>query len=163
MTKRSNNRSIGHRTERNFISRFAERLGLVPFNNKNHSEAEIGSTRQFSQHLDALKVDVWLSPKLEWLNNLFIQIKNRQISSKTTWSIDISSIREMPKNGLRAVVTRLVYKPNKRQSELGWFVTMPLEDWMDLVSKANSHELSIDSSSESELDKDPLQKGSEST
>jgi len=157
MTKKSNNRAIGHRTERNFISKFAERLGLVPFNAKNHSEAEIGSTRQFSQQMDAMKIDVWFSPKLEWLKNLLIQIKNRQISSKKTWSVDISALKDMPKNGLRAVVTRLTYKPNKRQSELGWFVTMPMEDWMDLISKVNAYELSNDSSSESKLDKEPLE------
>jgi hypothetical protein len=141
-----NNRSVGHRTERTFIRKFAERLGLVPFNNKNHAEAEIGSTRQFSQQLDAMKIDVWLSDKLVWLRHLFIQIKNRQIQSKNTWTIDVTPIRDMPKDKgkYRCVVTRLTYKPNKKQQEIGWFVSMPLEEWMDLVSKANYHELSRD-------------------
>lgn len=141
-----NNRSVGHRTERTFIRRFAERLGLVPFNNKNHSEAEIGSTRQFSQQLDAMKIDVWLSDKLTWLRHLFIQIKNRQIQSKNTWTVDVTPLRDMPKDKgkYRCVVTRLTYKPNKKQQEIGWFVSMPLEEWMDLISKANYHELSRD-------------------
>lgn len=141
-----NNRSIGHRTERTFVSRFAEKFGLVSFNNKNHSAAEIGTTRQFSKQLDALKIDVWFSDKLKWLKNLFIQIKNRQLQSKSKWTVDVTPLRDMPneKGKYRCVVTRLTYKPNKKQQEIGWFVSMPMEEWLELIKKLNEYELSRD-------------------
>lgn len=146
MMKKSNNRSIGHRTERTFISKFADKLGLVSFNNRNHKDAQVGSTRQFSQQLDALKIDVWFSDSLKWLKKLFIQIKNRQIQSKNTWTIDVTPLKDMPnKEGTyRFVVTRLTYKPNQKQQELGWFVSMPMEEWMELIKKLNDYELSRD-------------------
>lgn len=130
-----NNRRNGHDTERLAIKMIASLFNLIAFNGRNLYDCEIGTSRMFSQFLDACKIDVWFKePKFQ---KYAIQIKQKVIQAKSKNNIDVTALFEMktsPSN-FRILLTRLKYKAKKNTVEKGWFVTMPYEDWSKLIEE----------------------------
>lgn len=139
------NRKTGHKAERQGGRMIASLFNLKWFDNRKVKvdEAEIGTSRMFNPSLDARKIDLWIKPTLPWWRRFAIQIKKHVIQTKTTNNIDVTSLFEMQpesEEDFKVLLTKLCYKPNKREMERGWFVTMPYEDFAKLI-KAYEQEL----------------------
>ncbi len=135
------NKVQGSNWERRSIDLLSQVLGLIKFNNKNFNEAEIGSTRQFSRHLDAEGIDVWF----KHITDLHIQCKKCISNGVSTKSIDISSLdRILFKTGIRAVLFRTTKKPvnAKKETLTGEYAVLPMEDFLKLIKIWNDERLS---------------------
>jgi len=141
----SNNRSKGHRTEREWIDFLSSSFSLKKFGKHNgvkvsSAEAEIGSTRHFSPDLDHRKVDVWIKPGL-WLHKFFFQVKNRVVKGKAR-TINVEPLYSMnpPEEGFKILVTavRRKEKGMKRQVHEKWIVSMEHEDFVKLLNHYKS-------------------------
>lgn len=138
------NRSKGHRAEREGGKMIASLFNLKWFDNRKVKvdEAEIGTSRMFNPSLDARKIDLWMKP-YTWWRRFAIQIKKHVIQTKTTNNIDVTALFEMQpekEDDFKVLLTKLCYKPNKREMERGWFVTMPYEDWARLIEELKRRE-----------------------
>lgn len=134
-----NNRRSGHNAERKWVALFATHFSLEAFapTKKNAATAAIGTTRQFSPALDAMKIDIWISRKIDALSNLCMQIKKKVVKGKALL-IDVTSLTEMitpQDDDFKVLVTNLKQKSKTRETEIGWFVTMPAEDWLRIVEE----------------------------
>lgn len=117
------------------VNFFARIFGLIPFNNKNHSEFNISSSQAMSKPLDGQGVDVFFSPSLpSWMTNIYIQCKKTLIQAKTTYTIDIKALLDMKVNkGVNLLFTKVTKKEmtkkgvqSKKETVVTELVTMEL-------------------------------------
>ena len=117
------------------VNFFARIFGLIPFNNKNHSEFNISSSQAMSKPLDGQGVDVYFSPSLpSWMTNIYIQCKKTLIQTKTTYTIDIKALLDMKVNkGINLLFTKVTKKEltkkglvSKKETVVTELVTMEL-------------------------------------
>lgn len=126
------NKVQGSNWERSVITLLSQFLNLLPFNNRNFVDAEIGSTRQFSRYLDAEGIDIWFKN----ITDLHIQCKKCICNGVATKSIDISSLdRIMNKTGIRAVLFKTTKKSKdaKKETSTGEYAVLPMEDFLKLI------------------------------
>jgi hypothetical protein len=132
-----NVRTQGHKWERDVIDTWADKLNLVRFNRKNFSEAEIGSSRQFSRNLDSRGIDVWFRPDI--LSQLpfspAIQCKKKQIRGETVSTIDVKSLSTMEANedDIKLLFTKITRKVVKNEKTEMKVVTMTEDDFFKLL------------------------------
>lgn len=144
----SRNKILGRKAEKKFVAKLANRLGLIPLvKNKlgsNLSEAEIARSEEVSQLLDNTGVDVWITPKSE-LSRFNIQCKSTLVTGKKVKSIDVSSLFEMPQQGINVVFTEMKYRPGKRNMiYLADVVTLTLDDFLELMSVYQAYQNGTD-------------------
>ena len=117
------------------VNFFARVLGLIPFNNKNHSEFNISSSQAMSKPLDGMGVDVYFSPSLpSWMTNIYVQCKKTLIQTKSTYTIDIKALLDMKVNkGINLLFTKVTKKEmtkkgvqSKKETVVTELVTMEL-------------------------------------
>lgn len=112
------NKSAGTKWELTIIKRIAKLFNLIPFNNKNHTEAEIGSTRVFSRIKDANKVDVYIKPGCKG-DTLNIQAKS--YAKRLNYD---KILEEMPKDGMNIIAHQYTKKAKTRFVEQGKYAIM---------------------------------------
>ena len=118
------------------INFFARIFGLIPFNNKNHSEFNISTAQAMSKPLDGQGVDVFFSPSLpNWMTKIYIQCKKTLIQTKSTYTIDVKPLLDMKVNkGMNLLLTKVTKKEltkkghiSKKESTVCQLVTMELD------------------------------------
>lgn len=134
----SKNKSIGRKAESKIVDWFADRFGLtklvVDRLGANLGSAEVARAEEVSQLLDNEGVDIWFSPSTEF-SELNVQVKNKLVTGKTTKSIDIQPLLDMPDRGMNILITDVKYRPGKRNMmPLTTVVTMDLETFGNLMS-----------------------------
>lgn len=130
----SKNRRTGHKFETDLVKWYAETLNIIPFNGKNATCAQVGSTRQFSRSEDAKGIDIYFDPLLpQHITTLKIQAKKTLCNGVKTKSIDISSLLNMAADGLRILHTRIKRKAGKKEMKVADVVTMDMETFQTLI------------------------------
>lgn len=130
-----NNRDLGNNTERKIIKLIGESLGLIPFNGKNFDSFQIGSTRLLSRHKDALKIDIGFERTNHVISNKSIQIKHETIQKETSkHKINVSHLDEI-KGDNKTLITVVSQKKGDRYYQQGAYVTISLDDYLDIINK----------------------------
>lgn len=148
------NRRTGHKAELDWVEILSSRFGISAFRAKrpdgskvSESEAEVGTTRQFSRNLDGRKIDIWFKPSL-WLSKFWFQVKKTTVRGKSN-SIDVGSLFEInpPSLGIKALVTRIKRKTAKTERHESWIVSLLPDDFfklMDLYRIAQEQQVVLD-------------------
>ena len=129
------NKIAGSKWNYEVINFFAKAFGLVPFDNKNHSEFNISTAQAMSKPLDGMGVDVYFSPLLpSWMTNIYIQCKKTLIQTKTTYTIDVKPLLDMKIKGINLLFTKVTKREltkkgvqSKKESVVCNLVTMEME------------------------------------
>lgn len=95
-------------------------------------KVEIGTTRMFSQALDAMGIDIWVAPDINFPFD--IQCKKSLSQSKFTKKIDISALvnlsRKKKRKNIPVLFSKLTYKSDrakKREQSIGEFMVIDAE------------------------------------
>jgi len=129
----ANQRRQGHSFERWTVKWFADKFNLIPATNKNFKIAEIGTSRQFSTALDALKIDIWFKPTLPvYIRQIQVQCKKMVSRAKSSLSINILPLTEMPP-GFNFLFTKVTKKVTRNEKPVDTYVTMTLEVFDELM------------------------------
>lgn len=128
------NKIAGSKWNYEVIDFFAKILGLIPFNNKNHSEFNISTAQAMSKPLDGQGVDVFFSPSLpDWMTKIYIQCKKTLIQTKSTYTIDIKPLLDMKVSGINLLFTKVTKREltkkgiqSKKETVVTELVTMEL-------------------------------------
>ena len=126
-------RTQGHSFERWTVKWLANVFDLIPASNKNFKIAEVGTSRQFSTALDAMKIDVWFNPKLpNYIKNLQVQCKKMLSKGKEALSINIKPLEEMP-SGMNLLFTKVTKKVATNEKPVNTYVTMSLDTFQKII------------------------------
>ena len=129
----ANQRRQGHSFERWTVKWFADKFNLIPATNKNFKVAEVGTSRQFSTALDALKIDIWFKPTLPvYIRKIQVQCKKMVSKAQSSLSINILPLTQMPP-GFNFLFTKVTKKVSKNERPVDTYVTMTLEIFDELM------------------------------
>lgn len=133
----------GSNWERMVVKKLSEFLGLKAFNNKNHYEAEIGTTRQFKPNDDAKGIDIWWKDEYP----VDIQCKSTTVTTKHV-SLPVAPLERLGNKGV--VLWKVLRKVNTKRKTEGHYVVMRDELFYKLL-KAYHNELLQSSRNKSKL------------
>lgn len=120
------NKRQGKQWEREGVAMLAEALGLIAFNNKNHNEAEIGTSGQFSRNLDAEGIDVWF----KGIRPIDAQFKSLTLRKETV-EIPVAPLEDLGEQGV--LFTKIYKKRKVKRKVVGRYVTLRPELFMKLL------------------------------
>ena len=131
-----NNRRLGVLVEHEIIRVMAAFFGLKHYSKDNKTDWHVASTRAVSKVRDDDGIDVIFRRTWDTLKRLAIQIKRTTVDSKTTTKIDIDPllrIMELDEDTDKVLITRVFKKVGKSNRCKGDFVTIPLNDYLQLL------------------------------
>ena len=129
----ANQRRQGHSFERWTVKWFADKFNLIPATNKNFKVAEIGTSRQFSTALDALKIDIWFKPDLpDYIKIIQVQCKKMVSKAVSSLTINVKPLEEMP-TGFNFLFTKVTKKVKSNEKAVNTYVTMDLDTFDKLM------------------------------
>ncbi len=127
------NRAKGLDVEREVIKYFSEQLNLTRFPGHNY---QIGSSRALSKATDDAGVDiVFTSLAPDYLRRLNVQIKRRTIRTKVV-SIDLEPLIRIEGFSRPTLISKILVPKGRATKVLGYYVTIKLDDYIELVRSA---------------------------
>ena len=142
------NKVAGSKWNYKAINFFAEILGLVPFNNKNHSEFNISTAQAMSKPLDGMGVDIYFKETLpDWIRRIYVQCKTTLTEGKKSYSIDVKPLLDMKIKGTNLLFTEVTKRQitkkgqiSKNKSVVCELVTMELETFKQFMIYARDNQ-----------------------
>lgn len=138
-------RRQGHKLEKDLVRFYANVFNLIPFNGKNHESAQVGTTRQFSTHRDALGEDIYFRGDCpDHVKTIKVQAKKTLSRGTRSKAIDIQPLLDLThatcKASLAAVLHARVTAPaGSREKLVADVVVLKLEDYEQLLKCYHDH------------------------
>lgn len=133
---RRNNRSMGLAVERSIINILANAFGLKTYNPRESSRFQIASSRALSKVRDDEGVDIIFSKDTpDVLRRWSIQVKRSETSSDTNTPISLNGLLRIIDEDHPLLITRVMRKRNVKATTVGDFVTMKLDDFIELLKE----------------------------